>query len=61
MVVFNFHKTFLFIIIDLLLWISLWNISDYVFHILNLNQHTKFIVNIIIASICIFLLSQIPR
>jgi hypothetical protein len=61
MVVFNFHKTFLFIIIDLLLWISLWNISDYIFHILNLNQHTKFIVNIIIAFICIFLLSQIPR
>lgn len=61
MVVFNFHKTFLFIIIDLLLWISMWNISDYIFTALNLSNHTKFILNVIIASICIIVISQIPR
>lgn len=61
MPVVDFSKTFLFIIIDLLLWISMWNVSDHIFTVLNLNQNTKFIINIIIASVCIFLLSQISR
>ena len=57
----GFQKQLLFIFIDLLLWISLWNISDYILQILNVNKHIKVIINIIIASICILLISLIPR
>ncbi len=61
MFIVGFQKQLLFIFIDLLLWISLWNISDYIFQILNVNKHIKVIINIIIASICILLILLIPR
>jgi hypothetical protein len=61
MFVLGFQKQLLFLFIDLLLWISLWNISDYIFEILNITKHIKVIINIIIASICILLISLIPR
>ena len=61
MFIVGFQKQLLFLFIDLLLWISLWNISDYIFQILNVNKHIKVIINIIIASICILLILLIPR
>ncbi len=61
MFIIGFQKQLLFLFIDLLLWISLWNISDYIFELFQIQKNTKFIINIIIASICILLISLIPR
>ncbi len=44
------------ILIEFMLWINIWNISDYIFDIIPLNSRYKFIINIIIAIICFTLL-----
>jgi hypothetical protein len=52
----TFVKTLILLCIDLVLWIGIWNMSDYILDHITYNQHARFAINSVLVSICIILL-----